>query len=155
MKPPCRAGSRNTLGVASVILSPLSQRTRARLACFICTNCSGLNTEGLSYQNLHRTISNRNINRYNIRSGFSVATHSVIFQKRGDAGCHMATSKDQPAFRGALLCFTQQFDSFIADYAHVDNVLKWIETYLSPSRSRRNCSTRMQRKVGPTFAPGS
>lgn len=48
----CLLGRINTFLVTSVISSPLSQRTRPSDICLICISCSGLNTEGFSYQNL-------------------------------------------------------------------------------------------------------
>lgn len=50
----CLLGRINTFLVTSVISSPLSQRTRPRDVCLICISCSGLNTEGFSYQNLSK-----------------------------------------------------------------------------------------------------
>lgn len=48
----CLLGRINTFLVTSLISSPLSQRTRPSDVCLICVSCSGLNTEGFSYQNL-------------------------------------------------------------------------------------------------------
>ena len=48
----CLLGRMNTFLVTSVISSPLSQRTRPSDVCLICISCSGLNTDGFSYQNL-------------------------------------------------------------------------------------------------------
>jgi len=48
----CLLGKMNTFLVTSVISSPLSQRMRPSEVCLICISCSGLNTEGFSYQNL-------------------------------------------------------------------------------------------------------
>ena len=48
----CLFGRINTFLVTSVMSSPLSQRTRPSDVCLICISCSGLNTEGFSYQNL-------------------------------------------------------------------------------------------------------
>ena len=44
--------NRNAFSTISAISSPESHITLLRVACLICTNWSGLNTPGFSYQNL-------------------------------------------------------------------------------------------------------
>lgn len=51
----CNSGNLNTSLDISVILSPLSQSTRAREACLIWVSFAGVNVDGLSYQNLRKS----------------------------------------------------------------------------------------------------
>lgn len=50
-----RSATVNTSRWTRVMLSPLSQTTRARDACLSCVSCAGVNTPGFSYQNLIKT----------------------------------------------------------------------------------------------------